>query len=88
MEEEAESGRNSNESLLNFFCNFFTDNAFDIWANVGVEILSELGNCWGREEEERKKRKCNKKIEATHFSKKKKKKNQYSLLISEGDPRN
>lgn len=70
MEEEAKSGGNSDESLLKFFGNFGADNVFDIGTNVGVEILSELGECWGREEEkERKKRECKNEIEATHFIK-------------------
>lgn len=69
MEEEAESGRNSDESLLKFFGNLGADNAFDIWADIGVEVLSELGQSRGREEEEGKKRECNKEIEATHLSK-------------------
>lgn len=69
MEEEAESGGNSDESLLKFFGNFGADNVFDIGANIGVEVLSELGECWGRKEEGRKKREYNKEIEATHFRK-------------------
>lgn len=70
VEEEAKSGWNSDESLLKFFGNFRADNVFDIGTNVGVEILSKLGERWGREEEkERKKRECNDEIETTHFSK-------------------
>lgn len=72
MEEEAECGGNSDESLLKFLVNFGADYVFDIWADVGVEVLSELGESGGREEAdegEREKGECNKGIDATHFCK-------------------
>ena len=56
MEEEAESGGNSDECLLKFLGNLGADNVLDIGADVGVEVLSELGEGWRRKDEQRKKR--------------------------------
>lgn len=71
MEEETESCGNCDKGLLKFRINDASDDVFDIRADVGVEVLSELGGCSVGEDTYREKKGTRgystENMESTHF---------------------